>query len=67
MVQDLNINYREDISRGLVLNALLGAQVIDPDNATLLGSTIGNQCGLHTCYIGREDWGVEDCVGDMIQ
>ena len=32
----------DDGSRGLILNVLRGAQIIDPDNATLLGSPIGD-------------------------
>ena len=40
--QKLEIVCHDDTSRGLVLNALPGAQVIDSDNATLLGSPIGD-------------------------
>ena len=40
--QKSEIIRHDDASRGLVLNALPGAQVIDTDNATLLRSPIGD-------------------------
>ena len=55
----------DDASRRLVLNAFPGAQVIDPDNATLLLSPIGNVACISS--ILEEKIGMLRTMGDRLK
>ena len=55
----------DDASRGLILNALPGAQVIDADNTTLLGSPIGDVACISA--ILQEKIGMMRTMGDRLK
>ena len=55
----------DDTFRGIILNALPGAQVIDPDNATLLGSPIGDVACISA--ILEEKIGMMRTMGDRLK
>ena len=55
----------DDASRGLIINALPGAQVIYADNATLLGSPIGDVACISA--ILEEKIGMMRTMGDRLK